>query len=93
MWRSASRTWATAIVTRSPTRRSPADAALVRMLAARYPLSHLIGHSESKQMKPHPYWRERDPRYQNDKPDPGEAFLAQVRARVVDLGLSGPPGP
>jgi N-acetyl-anhydromuramyl-L-alanine amidase AmpD len=67
-----------------------ADAALIRVLAARFPLTHLIGHSESGQMKRHPYWRERDPRYENEKPDPGEAFLAQVRARVADLGLAGP---
>jgi len=68
-----------------------ADAALVRALAMRYPITHLIGHHESRAMEGHPYWRERDPAYRNRKPDPGAAFLSRVRMRVFDLFLSGPP--
>lgn len=69
-----------------------ANAALVRDLARRYRITHLIGHSESVAMRRHPYWRERDPDYRNRKRDPGPAFLARVRARLGDLALAGPPG-
>ncbi|HUS68852.1 MAG TPA: peptidoglycan recognition family protein [Kofleriaceae bacterium] len=68
-----------------------ANAALVRALAMRYPITHLIGHHESRAMEGHRYWRERDPAYRNRKPDPGAEFLGRVRMRVFDLFLSGPP--
>jgi N-acetylmuramoyl-L-alanine amidase len=68
-----------------------ADAALVRYLAGRFPITHLIGHSEYRRMEGHPYFVERDPAYRNQKPDPGDAFLKSVRAEVADLKLSGPP--
>ena len=69
-----------------------ANAALVRHLAARHPITHLIGHSESNAMRRHPYWLERDASYRNRKSDPGRGFLRQVRARLSDLALEGPPG-
>ena len=68
-----------------------ADAELVRYLAGRFELTHLIGHQESNAMRHHPYWREREAGYGNRKPDPGARFLRLVRARVADLGLQGPP--
>lgn len=68
-----------------------ADAELVRSLARRFPITHLIGHQESNRMRRHPYWREREPDYGNRKPDPGSDFLRRVRARLADLRLSGPP--
>jgi hypothetical protein len=67
-----------------------ADAALVRALAARYPITHLLGHHEVMGFTANAYYRERDPGYRNDKPDPGARFLARVRAEVADLGLRGP---
>lgn len=70
-----------------------ADAALVRDLARRHRITHLIGHSESNDMRRHPYWLERDSSYRNSKSDPGKSFLAKVRARVADLALEGPPAP
>ncbi|MGE5186087.1 MAG: N-acetylmuramoyl-L-alanine amidase [Acidobacteriota bacterium] len=66
-----------------------ADAALVRDLAARFPITHLLGHSEVMRFRDHPYYVERDRSYKNDKPDPGDAFMARVRAEVADLKLSG----
>ncbi len=66
-----------------------ADAALVRDLAARFPITHLLGHYEVMRFRDHPYYVERDPSYKNDKPDPGEAFMARVRAEVADLKLTG----
>jgi hypothetical protein len=66
-----------------------ADAALVRMLARRYRITHLLGHQEVMKFRDHPYYVERDAGYKNDKPDPGRRFMALVRARVADLGLRG----
>ncbi len=68
-----------------------ADARLVRWLAARYPITHLIAHSEAARFEHHPYFLEREPKYRTDKPDPGARFMARVRARVADLDLKGPP--
>jgi N-acetylmuramoyl-L-alanine amidase len=68
-----------------------ASAALIRHLASRFRLTHLIGHHESNAMRAHPYWRELDPSYRNRKSDPGGAFLRRVRALVADLRLDGPP--
>lgn len=68
-----------------------ADAALVRHLAAKYPITHLIGHYEYRLMEGHPYFREVDPTFRTQKEDPGPEFLAAVRERVADLGLQGPP--
>ena len=66
-----------------------ADAALVRDLAARFPITHLLGHYEVMRFRGDPYYLERDPGYTNDKPDPGKRFMARVRERVADLRLSG----
>jgi N-acetyl-anhydromuramyl-L-alanine amidase AmpD len=68
-----------------------ADVALVRYLAAKYPITHLIGHMEYRAMERHAYFLERDPKYRNTKPDPGEGFMDKVRAMVADLKLQGPP--
>jgi len=68
-----------------------ADAALVRHLAGRFRLTHLIGHHESNAMRRHAYWRERETGYGNSKSDPGPDFMRRVRALVRDLGLKGPP--
>jgi len=66
-----------------------ADAALVRDLAQRFRITHLLGHHEVMKFREHPYYVERDAAYRNDKPDPGPRFMALVRARVADLGLQG----
>jgi N-acetyl-anhydromuramyl-L-alanine amidase AmpD len=66
-----------------------ADAMLFRDLASRYPITHLLGHSEVEHFRDHPHYLERDPSYRNSKPDPGAAFLVRVRAAVCDLKLAG----
>ncbi len=66
-----------------------ADAALVRDLAARFPITHLLGHYEVMKFRANPYFVERDASYRNDKPDPGARFMARVRERVADLHLAG----
>src|SRR5262249_29638752 len=55
-----------------------ADAALVRDLAHRFPITHLLGHSEVMRFRDHPYYVERDASYKNDKDDPGATFMARV---------------
>ena len=71
-----------------------ANIALVRDLKVRFPtITHLIGHHEYRRMEGHPYFRELDPTYRTAKPDPGDAFMAAVRAGVAELGLEGPPTP
>ena len=67
-----------------------ADAALIRVLAHDYPITHLLGHHEVMGFRSNPLYVERDRSYRNDKPDPGPAFMAKVRARVADLKLAGP---
>jgi len=66
-----------------------ADAALVRDLAARFPITHLLGHYEVMKFRADPLYVEREAGYQNDKPDPGAAFMTRVRERVADLALKG----
>jgi hypothetical protein len=66
-----------------------ADAALVRDLARRFPITHLLGHYEVMKFRADPLYVERDPAYKNDKPDPGARFMSRVRALVADLGLRG----
>jgi hypothetical protein len=66
-----------------------ADAALVRDLARRFPITHLLGHHEVMKFRDNPYFVERERGYRNEKGDPGERFMLRVRERVADLGLSG----
>ncbi len=68
-----------------------ANARLVRWLAGKHPITHLIGHHEYRRMEGHAYFVERDPAYRNQKPDPGDAFMNKVRAAVADLGLEDAP--
>lgn len=68
-----------------------ANAALIRHLARRYRITHVIGHHEYRRMEGHPYFLERDPGYRTDKIDPGPAFMAKVREKIKDLRLRGPP--
>ena len=64
-----------------------ANARLVRYLASKYPITHLIGHYEYRNMESHPYFSEADPKYQTIKIDPGTEFMRAVRRQVADLEL------
>jgi N-acetylmuramoyl-L-alanine amidase-like protein len=66
-----------------------ANIALVRYLASKFPITHLLGHYEVMKFRAHPYYQERDPKYLNDKPDPGAAFMTRVREGVADRKLQG----
>jgi N-acetylmuramoyl-L-alanine amidase len=70
-----------------------ADAALVRYLAARFPIAYLLGHQEYRRMEKTPLFYEAVPGYRTGKSDPGEAFMRRVRAKVADLNLKEPPAP
>ena len=63
-----------------------ANEALVRHLAAKYPIEILIGHMEWKKVQNLPIFRELDPTYRNAKADPGKRFMRRLRARLVDQG-------
>jgi N-acetylmuramoyl-L-alanine amidase len=68
------------------------DAWLVRGLKARHPgIAWLVGHHQYRRFEGTPLWLEKDPAYRTAKSDPGDAFVAKVRARVADLRLSGAP--
>lgn len=69
-----------------------ADAALVRYLAGKYPITHLIGHMEYRRLEGTPFFLELDPKYRNTKPDPGSEFMKRVRELVADLKLQAAPG-
>jgi N-acetyl-anhydromuramyl-L-alanine amidase AmpD len=68
-----------------------ANARLIRWLAARHRITHVIGHHEYRRMEGHDYFVELDPDYRNEKPDPGEKFMREVREKIADLELAGPP--
>jgi N-acetylmuramoyl-L-alanine amidase len=68
-----------------------ADAALVRDLARRFRITHLLGHHEAASFKGHPYFVELVSGYTNTKPDPGARFMKRVREAVADLSLAGLP--
>ena len=67
-----------------------ANVALVRDLARRFRITHLIGHQEAPGLGKHPYFVELDPGYRNSKGDPGARFTARVREAVAELKLAAP---
>ena len=73
------------------------NAKLVRYLAGKYKIEYLIGHQEYRLMEGRkfsngaPIFVELDPKYRNQKQDPGEDFMRKVREKVADLKLAGPP--
>jgi hypothetical protein len=67
---------------------------LVRYLKTRFPsVTHLIGHYEYRSFEHagHDYFQEHDSRRRTRKDDPGEDFMAAVRAGTADLSLLGAP--
>lgn len=67
-----------------------ANIALVRYLDQKHDLTHLIGHYEFKRFHGHPMWKGPEGHHIG-RADPGEAFMAQVRSGMQDLGLAGAP--
>ena len=68
------------------------NARLVRYLVARHRgIEFLIGHCEYGRFRGTTLWKERDPAYFTVKQDPGQAFMARLRAEVNDLSLTARP--
>ena len=68
-----------------------ANVALIRQLAENHSIKYLIGHHEYQEFIGHPLWLELDPDYLTTKSDPGDEFMGQLREKLSDLGLQGPP--
>jgi N-acetyl-anhydromuramyl-L-alanine amidase AmpD len=64
-----------------------ANEALIRDLARRFPITHVIGHHEYLRAEKHAYFVERDRSYRTQKIDPGPEFMKQLRAQLSDLTL------
>jgi N-acetylmuramoyl-L-alanine amidase len=67
-----------------------ADAALVRWLTTRFPITMLLGHDEYLKLEGTPYFRERQPDYRTKKEDPGPEFMKRLRSELADLKLAAP---
>jgi len=67
-----------------------ANIALVRFLAQKHDLTHLIGHYEFKRFHGHPMWKGPEAHHIG-RADPGEDFMERVWSGVQDLGLEGAP--
>lgn len=70
-----------------------ASADLVRHLAGRFPIRHLLGHHEYLAYRKTPLWKETSTTYFTIKSDPGEAFMKKVRALLADLNFEPVPTP
>ena len=67
------------------------NVALIRYLAGRYPITHVLGHYEYQLFEEHPYFDEAYENYRTIKQDPGVEFMRSVRAELADLPLNGAP--
>lgn len=68
-----------------------ANIALVRYLKKHYPIEYLIGHNEYGKFRNSTLWKEKNPKYFTQKPDPGAGFMRKVRAGLSDLNLKSEP--
>ena len=64
-----------------------ADVALIRHLAGRFPIRHVIGHHEYLAYRKTVLWKETSTTYYTVKSDPGAEFMKKVRAGLTDLSL------
>jgi N-acetylmuramoyl-L-alanine amidase len=67
------------------------NAKLVRMLARKFPIEYVIGHSEYGIFRKSKLWKEKDPSYFTQKQDPGNDFMEQVRKLITDLKIKKQP--
>lgn len=70
-----------------------ANVALIRDLAARFPIERVLGHHEVATLRGTPAYVELVRGYKNEKGDPGPRFMAAVRAGLGDSPLAAPPAP
>jgi N-acetylmuramoyl-L-alanine amidase len=60
-----------------------ANVKLIEYLCSKHKIEYLIGHSEYLRFRNTPLWKESDPKYINQKPDPGEKFMRKIRNSLV----------
>lgn len=66
-----------------------ANVQLIALLKQRHStVTAVFGHHEYRRLEGGPLFAERDPSYRTAKRDPGERFMAAVRADLVNRGLS-----
>jgi len=70
-----------------------ADIDLIRHLAARFPIRHVLGHHEYLAYRKTKLWKETSTTYFTVKSDPGAEFMKKVRAGLADLELEPVPEP
>lgn len=70
-----------------------ASADLVRHLAGRFPIRHVLGHHEYLAYRKSALWKETSTTYFTFKSDPGAAFMKKVRAHLTDLAFEPVPPP
>jgi N-acetyl-anhydromuramyl-L-alanine amidase AmpD len=65
-----------------------ANVLLIGVLVGRFPAVHTVfGHHEYRRLEGGPLFAERDPAYRTAKRDPGDRFMAAVRAGLQEAGL------
>lgn len=69
------------------------NAWLVEYLKGKYDIQYLIGHSEYTNFEGHELWLEKDAGYRTVKSDPGDQFMADLRAKTAHLGFLPIPEP
>lgn len=62
-----------------------ANEALIRYLARKHKIEHVIGHHEYQSFRGHELWLETDPNYLTQKTDPGDRFMKRLRWRLRDV--------
>lgn len=67
-----------------------ANVALIRYLAHKYSITHVIGHYEAEKLVEHAYFHELDANYRTEKSDPDPQFMTQIRHQIADLKLADP---
>ncbi len=62
-------------------------------LKEKYDIQYLIGHSEYTNFEGHELWLEKDAGYRTVKSDPGDQFMADLRAKTAHLDFLPVPEP
>ncbi len=69
-------------------RTATANEWLIRELIHKYEgIKYVIGHHEYLDFRDTPLWEEKDSTYFTLKQDPGDEYMARLRARLRDLDL------
>jgi hypothetical protein len=64
-----------------------ANTKLITYLAGKYPIEHVLGHSEYHRFRDTDWWKETNPNYFTEKNDPDIAFMQRLRSSLSALSL------